>query len=558
MKKTTEKNGTSRRGFLKAAAIGTGALAATLWLPKRARAAGTGSIKRVLIINAPGGVRWTSHFDGQSDVNHNPWGILNDPASAKWTSPAVSGAVSGVAAPGWGVARLLAQKPQWMNTKGWSAIYSYLSSDSAGDYNLTRVPVSSPWSAAGLPNKVPNVLDLASEIAVLRVTADPGGVFNSDHASASHTLVTALRSGQVGMVTAFQHALRAQLGGAFDTSYAMPAVSVGNAGWALGVDMFAKARPIYLSNASSLPGTDPGNSVSQWGHLLEGDWDQGYLASRQQYVGQSIADYVNDKANGDAHVKQLIQPQLHLSANGTTGYGTLTDGATPVTNAMLWEVFGIGSANTVAGDPYLDVYASDQNTATPSWTSSGNDYGLQAGLAVRLLQTGAPIVSLSVGVTYDSHGGEVISTQALRTQGANGVAMARTLCGLEFALKRIADPTSAGKSLWDSTVIFVCSEFGRGVSPSSADGFNVPNGANLGGSDHGPWSAWPVLGGPVIGGGKLLTDPNADTKANPQGFYQQNRLYATLLAGLGIDAANSAYLDLAKFPPITGALIQGV
>src|SRR4029079_2970496 len=131
-------------------------------------------------------------------------------------------------------------------------------------------------------------------------------------------------------------------------------------------------------------------------------------------------------------------------AAGTAAYGTLTDGTTPLTNAMLAEVFGLTSGGALVGDPYRDVYAADQNTATPTWTATGNDYGLQAALGVRLLQMGAPVLSLTMGVTYDSHGGEVLSPQALRTKGANGVAIARTLCGLEFALKRIADPVQPG------------------------------------------------------------------------------------------------------------------
>src|SRR4029079_7105096 len=101
------------------------------------------------------------------------------------------------------------------------------------------------------------------------------------------------------------------------------------------------SRPSPPGTGTQVPSPDPGNSVSSWGRLLEGDWDASYLASRQQYAGQSIADYVNDKTNSDAPVKQLIQLQLHLAtAAGTAAYGTLTDGTTPLTNAMLAEVFG--------------------------------------------------------------------------------------------------------------------------------------------------------------------------------------------------------------------------
>jgi hypothetical protein len=544
----------SRRTFLKSAAAAGAVASSTLWLPRHTRASSpAGPIRRIIIINAPGGVRWATHWDGAGDVVHNPWGIVNNPTSRTWTSPAVTGAAGAAKAPAFGLSRMLVQKPQWTKDTDWPSMYAYLSSDAAADYNLSRPQMSAAWTPAGKPTVIPNALDMAASTSVVRLTANPGGTFNSDHLSATHQLVTGLPAGQVGVVTAMQHALETALGSAFASTYAMPAVSMGPAGWALGAGDFAKSRPIYLGGA--LPDTDPGNSVARWGSPLEGDWDQDLLASMQQYAGQSIADYVNDKVNGDAHVKQLVLPSLHLGANPTATFGTLIDGHTPVTNAMLWEVFGLGSAATVAGDPYWDVYASDQSTLTPSW-AAGSSFGTGAATAVRFLQMGSPVVSLGLNVTYDSHSGEVQNFTTFRTQAGCAVAVQRTLAGLAFALQRIGDPLAPTKSLWDSTVVFVCSEFGRGSG--SPNGFASPTGADGGGSGHGEWSAWPVLGGPVLGGGTIIKDPTADPTTNPAGFFSQSRLYTTLLAGMGVSGSNSTYFDYSQLPPIAGSLISGV
>ena len=77
-------------------------------------------------------------------------------------------------------------------------------------------------------------------------------------------------------------------------------------------------------------------------------------------------------------------------------------------------------------------------------------------------------------------------------------------------------------------------------------------GANLGGSDHDAWSGWPILGGPVAGGGKLFTDPSVKN-----GYFHQNRVFTTLLKGLGVEDAHSAYLPYNVFPPLPG-VIRGV
>jgi hypothetical protein len=68
------------------------------------------------------------------------------------------------------------------------------------------------------------------------------------------------------------------------------------------------------------------------------------------------------------------------------------------------------------------------------------------------------------------------------------------------------------------------------------------------GSDHDPLGGWPILGGPVIAGGRLMKD---QTNC---GFFHQNRIFTTVLKGMGIEDAKNPYLPYAIFPPISGLL----
>jgi len=524
----------SRRAFLKTTALCAAAGAATLWLPRRARSAPPeGPVRRVIVIYAGGGLRWTATFDGQADLAHNPWGV-------QW--------VGSGAAPGWGFSRMLQQKPVYMaDSQGWSGIYDYLSSN--GNFNTTNPILASntEWNGA----KLPTFAEIAGNTAVLRCSM-PG--YDSSHSASQRTLMTGSRSGQNGLVTAMQHALKNQMGASFDSFYPLPAVCVGGGQWSYGVGEFAASRPIVLSGAYGVPTVNPTLNTPVWARNTEVELDQALQASRQEYMGQAVANFINDKASGDAHVGQLVDPALHLvgpTSTPTAAMGTLMDGTTPVTNSMLLEVFGARSDLAPAGDILFDAYASMQSSATPAWADE--PFGLSGALAVRLLQTGAPIVTLSTG-NFDTHSYEVIDPKgespAGRPMPPQIIQLTRLLAGLHFALSTIADDKDPGHSLWDSTVIFVCSEFGRGVGNNSPDGFNQPNGLNLGGSDHDPWSAWPILGGPVVAGGQLLTDADG-------GFYDQNRLFTTLLRGMGVDDGHSTYLPYADTPPIPG-LLKGV
>jgi uncharacterized protein (DUF1501 family) len=523
----------SRRRFLQAAA----ALSATLWLPRRSRSAPAPSIKRVIIVHTPGGVRWTASFDAQSDVKLNPWGLL------PWSL------VGRGQAPAWGFSRSLVQKPLWQNVTDWSGhILPYLTSNDPASFHTAQTALPS-WQNALLPS----IADLSGRIAVVRANGNPNGPFDFDHGTANRTLFTGSRTGEVGIVTVFNDALRRQLGGGFDSAYPLPSVTITQPGWSVGTGEFAASRPIFLTSATDLPTADPGQAAAQWARQAESELDALFAASRPSLAGQAAADFINDKANADLHVPQLMQPALRLAerpAGPSPALGTLTDGETPLTNDMLAEAFGLSSDSTAAGDYWFDIFAGAQSNAQPSWTAGTNPFGLNGALAVRLLQSGAPVVSITVGA-FDTHSYEVIDPSEGRSMSTQIASLGRLFAGLAFVLQRVADPTQPGASLWDSTVILTCSEFGRDGVLLTDIGFNTPDGSNYGGSDHDPRSAWLLFGGPVTAGGQLIGAASGD------GYLQQNRLFTTLLQGMGIDDGNQPYLPYGSFPPI-GGLVNGV
>src|SRR5262249_13655314 len=153
-------------------AAASGALASTLWSPRRAYAAGLGAVKRLILIPCLGGVRWNCTFDGSGGAD-NPWGIV---APGDWAS-AVGNPPS--PAPDWGLGRLLMQRPVNYYTTDWATAAAHLQ---ANDFNLTRPQLTS-WGGDALPT----FADMANEVAIARVNNVPGGG-NLDHYAASEYL----------------------------------------------------------------------------------------------------------------------------------------------------------------------------------------------------------------------------------------------------------------------------------------------------------------------------------------------------------------------------------
>ncbi len=521
----SRRTGMSRRSLFQLA--GAGGL--SLLLPKTARGEGpSGPVKRVIFVTCGGGIRWTCTWDGQADLAINPWG------NASW------GALgSSKPAPEWGFGRMLMQKPVVQGTTDWSGtVLPYLRSDS--NYNTQRSALTT-WSG----KTVPTIADVAHETAIVRVNNNPSGDVNLDHNAAGAALYTGSTAwGSAGIVTAIYDGLKRQMGANLDGYYNLPPVVIGDASsFGAGVGAYAGSRPLQMWSATSLPYRDTTAKVSKWGRRAETRLDAAFAAGRPTFAGDKVADLANDKVGADRHGSKLLNPVLKVGQYPDESLGNVHGTLTAMTNRMLGELFAIKSDVTPAGDILFDAYRSNGIT-----TWDRDEAGYNAAFSVRLLQMGAPMVAFSIYNLFDSHAGEVTGDN--RGSHAMGIIqVSRMLGALELALKSTTDPMNTSATLWDSTVVFVCSEFGR------PGGFNVGDGGtNGGGSDHGPWSAWPIMGGPVVqsgAGGKIVK-----STANG-GFYHQNQFYTTLMAGMGIASEHSTYLQYFDYPPI-GGLFQGV
>ena len=116
--------------------------------------------------------------------------------------------------------------------------------------------------------------------------------------------------------------------------------------------------------------------------------------------------------------------------------------------------------------------------------------GRRAALALRLFHFGAPAAFFPQG-DYDLHAGEGAALPSAMED------LNRLLSGLHAALKRMRHED--GASYWDTTLVVLGSEFGRGAGERS---FNA-----AGGSDHGAdlatrWMSMPLMGGLVTAAGK--------------------------------------------------------
>jgi len=514
-----------RRDFLRTVGLAGVGLATTLWLPKSSRGAPPpGSVKRAIIVPCFGGVRWTACFDGQADLAFNPWGI------ASW------GATGSVKpAPEWGFGRMLLQRPVNIDvpTSDWdSEVVPHLSSD---QFLFTNRPELSLWQGATLPT----FADVAHETAVVRCNNNPNGDVNLDHAQAGTCVVTgSIAGGSAGMATALYDGIKRQVGANLDTYYSLPPIAAGDSGFAIGVGDYAGSRPIILGSTSSLPERDPSQSVSAWGRKAEKRLDSAFGQSRPDWASGQVANLVNDKVGAELYGEPMMAPVLNILKNPSEALGETVATNLPVTNAMLLELFAVSSSTTPPGDLLFEAYAAE---GRDSWER--DSFGDGAAFALRMLQAGAPIAIVRDPFdNFDHHANEILG-DPYGTHPFQVVRLARSLAALEFALKNIVDPKDPSASLWDSTVVVVCSEFGRtpGLDAVSEGG----------GSGHDPWNAWPIMGGPVVqagAGGKLFTDQGGN------GFYHQNRFFTTLMAAMGIDDAHATYLRYTDFAPISGLL----
>ncbi len=158
---------------------------------------------------------------------------------------------------------------------------------------------------------------------------------------------------------------------------------------------------------------------------------------------------------------------------------------------------------------------------------NGRNLGAAAMLAVRLRQLGCGGITISTG-NWDMHSNEEGRLPG-RANEVGGV-----IAGLIGELSQIESPLEPGRSLLDTTVITVLSDFGRG-NWSNGTGFNSDRGSDhRSREDKTAFQCIPIIGGGLAGGQVLGEITNGGSPAAGSPTYTTRQVLATALDVLGI------------------------
>ncbi len=227
---------------------------------------------------------------------------------------------------------------------------------------------------------------------------------------------------------------------------------------------------------------------------------------------------------------QLAQPWVNVGDTTTAGrsasFGNVNfnGGQVALTNQMLYDLF------TAALGPGSDVDPA-QLATHPAYSVAMN-----AALAIRLMQLGSPALGLEFGSgTFDLHSGEKEMGPVLyRFAG-------RLLASLNWLLKRMPDPSTPGKTMFDTTLIVTITDFGRDPG-STQTGFNGGDGSDHGTDPSCYYVAHTVMGAGTVPGNVLAKVDNAGANAFRGDIaseqYGIRDVLATTLWAIGLDQTN--------------------
>ncbi|HEY4219973.1 MAG TPA: twin-arginine translocation signal domain-containing protein, partial [Myxococcota bacterium] len=231
----------SRRSLLKlAASTGAVAMAPTLLLPKRARAATTGAfgaVRHVLVLHAQGGFRSHCTFNAVGAFQHNPFGTQATAAGTEWALGGACGSLT---------------------------------------YDTSL-------------GTVPKLGDVSTDIAVLAcVDQNPGGEAEIDHVKGHRRAATGQEQGDTGIlsIVGAHHALY-QNG---FTSTVMPPVEIVPTDMGLGAGSYGDRRPLSLLGAQQ--GVSGGLTIKDGFHTeLRKTLDEEFLARRSRAYSQRLRNF---------------------------------------------------------------------------------------------------------------------------------------------------------------------------------------------------------------------------------------------------------------------------
>jgi uncharacterized protein (DUF1501 family) len=171
--------------------------------------------------------------------------------------------------------------------------------------------------------------------------------------------------------------------------------------------------------------------------------------------------------------------------------------------------------------------------------------GAKAMLALRLRQLGCAGITLSSDQNWDLHSNE---DDGLPPRARN---VGQAIAGLIEHLSRIPDPIATDRTLLDTTVITVLTDFNRG-NWGVGSGFNGNQGSDHStGEDKTALQCIPIIGGGLPGGRILGQVGGGGSASGGSPVYETRQVLATVLDLLGIPSA-AFYPNIA---PLTAELL---
>jgi len=196
-----------------------------------------------------------------------------------------------------------------------------------------------------------------------------------------------------------------------------------------------------------------------------------------------------------------------LDLRSASSLGVYQDGS-PVANAGLRASFGVNA------------------------NGGGSSMGARAMLALRLRQLGCAGIVLSSAENWDLHSNEDDGLPGRASQ------LGQALAALIDHGSRIPDPATPGKTLLDTTIITVLTDFNRG-NWSTTSGFNGGRGSDhQSGDDRTSFQCIPIIGGGLPGGRVLGEVNGSGSAAGASPTFETRQVLATVLDVLGVPSEN--------------------
>lgn len=315
----------TRRGFLRASAVGAGVIAApTLWIPRMSRATPAfGQVKHLIVINLDGGMRSTCLFN--ADV------------SEQWNPPAISGIQAGAAGTEWGVGGVF--------------------SPSAHD--------------GGVLGPVPSIPMISDQICVLGTVDHTPGADRGDgtHDTAKLRMATGAPDGQVGLLTRIYRDHALYQGGGIDTN--LPPVAINDARlFGVGSGEWGPFRPVYVNSHRDFRsgGGDLGLEAPVWALAYGAGADEAYRRQRSARHRSLVEGLVDSKRQARTFRPIFTDPLLAVrdepdaAAHGMSNaelMAALGDSDFGADVALALRFCGFGSPAVAIGDGGWDFHSDE-------------------------------------------------------------------------------------------------------------------------------------------------------------------------------------------------------